>query len=489
MSEWYLRAQGDVFGPETREKLIEWAELGRIQPGQEISSDKATWMPAEETPFLDMRFSIDIGDGHPRGPFNRKAAQALLNSGRLPPSSTIIEVRPSFEAVPVQSAATPAVADESIPEETVVEPEEAEVTLASETKPSVSVIEKIVEVPIEKIVEKIVEVPVEKIVEKIVEKPVEVPVEVEKIIEKRVEVPVEVEKIVEKIVVKEVIDEKRVKELEDLLEEERRHTAELQARIDEGAKAAAQREQAAQEKFLKETQDASVRESKLREQILALENELRRLPESAGEIADVQAAVFSIMTGEAEEIASLIEKERKEAAEFRQRIEERLDRLAQRRRELLRKTGSNVTEMTHKALLNRPEDPRMAQLRQENEDLRRADVAKTRVAENRIRELNDEIIRLKDAASRQKEGSKDVAQWQAVVQDLREKLQLREKELIEVRQRAEAASRQQALSQQALMSRLASLESPSIGTPASISTNQSREARQVKLPSWMRFGK
>ncbi|MDE5990003.1 MAG: hypothetical protein K2H36_00280, partial [Clostridia bacterium] len=58
------------------------------------------------------------------------------------------------------------------------------------------VIEKIVEVPVEKIVEK--EVPVE--VEKVVEKVVEVPVE--KIVEKEVvkEVPIEVEKVVEKIV-------------------------------------------------------------------------------------------------------------------------------------------------------------------------------------------------------------------------------------------------------------------------------------------------
>jgi len=60
------------------------------------------------------------------------------------------------------------------------------------------VVEKVVEVPVEKIVEKVVEVPVEKIVE--VEKVVEVPVE--KIVEKTVEVPIEkvVEVPVEKIV-------------------------------------------------------------------------------------------------------------------------------------------------------------------------------------------------------------------------------------------------------------------------------------------------
>ena len=41
-AKWYLRTQDDTFGPETREKLIEWARLGRIQPGQEISEDKKT---------------------------------------------------------------------------------------------------------------------------------------------------------------------------------------------------------------------------------------------------------------------------------------------------------------------------------------------------------------------------------------------------------------------------------------------------------------
>ena len=79
MSEkWYLRTQDDTFGPETRERLLEWAKMGRIQPGQEVSPDGETWMPAVEVPFLDMRWSIDIGDGTPRGPFNKHAAEALL---------------------------------------------------------------------------------------------------------------------------------------------------------------------------------------------------------------------------------------------------------------------------------------------------------------------------------------------------------------------------------------------------------------------------
>ena len=81
------------------------------------------------------------------------------------------------------------------------------------------IVEKRVEVPVEKIVEKRVEVPVDRIVEKIVEKRVEVPVE--KIVEKRVEVPVD--RIVEKRVEVPVdrIVEKRVEVPVDRIVEKR----------------------------------------------------------------------------------------------------------------------------------------------------------------------------------------------------------------------------------------------------------------------------
>ena len=66
-AKWYLRTQDETFGPETANRLVEWAKLGRIQPGQEISDDNMIWRRVKEVPFLDMRFSIDIGDGNPRG--------------------------------------------------------------------------------------------------------------------------------------------------------------------------------------------------------------------------------------------------------------------------------------------------------------------------------------------------------------------------------------------------------------------------------------
>ena len=60
-AKWYLRTQDETFGPETQEKLVEWARMGRIQPGQEVSDDNDIWRRVEDVPFLDMRFSIDLG--------------------------------------------------------------------------------------------------------------------------------------------------------------------------------------------------------------------------------------------------------------------------------------------------------------------------------------------------------------------------------------------------------------------------------------------
>ena len=455
-AKWYLRTQDETFGPETQAKLVEWARLGRIQPGQEVSEDNISWTRVEDVAFLDMRFSIDLGDGNPRGPFNRAAAEALLASGRLPRTASLVETRAPFDV------------------ETV------------ETVENVETVEKVVKVPVEKIVEKIVEVPVEKIVEKIVEKTVEVPVE----------------KIVEKI----IVDETRVKELEGLLDEERRHTADLQARLDESsrkasdaAKAAVMRENAlraevaaAQDLVVKHEsslKDAANRENKYIEQVQALEDELRRLPQAASEVADIQAAVYSIITGEAEDLTRIIDAEKREFEELKQRYTARADKLLERRHELLKRSGYNIEDMTRKALLNRPEDPRAVQLRKEFDAFRRAHDHLVLDKDEKIRELSEQLRLSKADGKRAEAGMKDVTQLRHELEQLHERLQTREKELLAERQQNEELRQQQAARQQALLARLASLESPSIGTAGSLSTNQSREAHQVKLPGWMSFRK
>lgn len=440
IAKWHLRTQDETFGPVTEDQLVAWAKMGRVQPGQEISDDGIQWRRVEDVPFLDMRFSIDIGDGNPRGPFNRAAAEALLASGRLPPTATMVETREPF-------------AQEAEPDK-----EEAEHVPAEAAEPQVKVVEKIVEkrveVPVEKIVEKVVEKPVEKIVEKIVEVPVE------KIVEKEVRVEVPVEKIVEKVVEKVVVDETKVRELEKRGE-----------RLESALK------------------DATDRENKYSEHVAHLEDELRRLPQEAREVADIRAAVYSIIRDESEELATQLEAEKKEFEAYRQRYQSRSDRMLERRRELIRRSGSNIEDMIRKALMERPEDPRTSQLRKELDELRRRHDREMADAAERERALSEELKRRKSDETRAAAGMKDVTQLRQEVQALREQLQLREKELLSERQVNEELRQQQAARQQVLMARLAALESPSIGTSQTLSTNQSREAKQVKLPSWMRIHK
>ena len=479
-AKWYLRTQDETFGPVSESQLVSWAKLGRVQPGQEVSDDNIVWRRVEDVAFLDMRFSIDIGDGNPRGPFNRAAAEALLASGRLPPTATMVESRPPFDAEDEAAA------------------EASEKPAPAAPRAEEKVVEKVVEVPVEKIVEKEVrvEVPVEKVVEKIVEVPVE------KIVEKEVRVEVPVEKVVEKV----VVDETRVHELEELLAEERRHTAALQERLDaavknaadakaaaaaaaaehaEALKAAEEREKSSAEAL----KDAAAREQKYVDQVAHLEDELRRLPQAASEVADIQAAVYSIIKDEAEELGKLLESEKREFEDFKRRHLERGERLQERRRALLKRSGSNIEDMTRRALLERPEDPRTAQLRKELSELRRVHEHYVLDSESKVRELTERLRQRQAEEKRAEESMRDVTELRQEVQTLRERLQTREKELVAERQLSEELRQQQAARQQALMARLASLESPSIGTSQTLSTNQSRETKQVKLPSWMRLRK
>ncbi|MBO5774688.1 MAG: hypothetical protein J6R63_01530 [Kiritimatiellae bacterium] len=478
--KWWLRTQDETFGPETEAKLVEWAKMGRIQPGQEISSDEIIWRRVEEVPFLDMRFSIDIGDGNPRGPFNKAAADALLASGRLPPTVSIVEVRAPFEEEVSQSEepAAEAPADEQV---RIVEKE-----VCVEVP-----VEKIVEVPVEKVVEKIVEVPVEKIVEKIVEVPVE------KIVEKIVEKEVRVEVPVEKIVEKKVIDESRVNELQGLLDEERRHTADLQKRLDEtmAASSATRNDLSSQiealsvkcDAYAADVANANARAAKQAEQIVALEDELKRLPAAASEIADTQAAVFKIMQDELSGLDEMIAKEKDEFESFRKRHQERSDRLAARRRELFARSGGSVEEMTRVALVGRPDDPRTIRMRSELEDLKRVHDKMMRDNSIKIKALSDELRLQKAECARNVESMRDITQLRAESQKLREILQRTEQELMTERQRCEELRQREATGKQALMARIASLETPSFGTATSLETNQSREAKLVRLPKWMQL--
>ncbi len=451
---WYLRTQDETFGPETKGRLVEWAQMGRIQPGQEISCDGENWKPATEIDFLDMRWSIDIGDGLPRGPFNKVAAQALLNSGRLPRGSKLVEVR--NESIEETSAEEPYASQSQAADirhsTTDSRPSQPQVIEKIVEKRVEVPVEKIVEVPVEKIVEKRVEVPVEKIVEKRVEVPVE------KVVEKRVEVPVEkiVEVPVEKIV------EKRV-EVQD---------PELLARLDAVTARA--------EQLKTGLAAAETRATAAEAETLALSDEIKRLPPNAQAAADMEAAVYALLQEEAEALAQTLEIEKREAEESQKRWNVRSDRLQARRRELLKRIGSSADDMKRRALAAHPEDPRTVNLRRELDALRLLNEKTARETEMQIRDLTQKLNEKIVEADRLRRQMEDVAALNRQIQDLRLRLQQREKELMEERQRTEAANRQHMASQQALLARLSALESSLPGH-----TNQSREAHAVKLAPWM----
>ena len=478
---WYLRTQDETFGPETKSRLIEWAQMGRIQPGQEISCDGENWRPATEIDFLDMRWSIDIGDGLPRGPFNKVAAQALINSGRLPRGSKLVEVRNEIN-------------EETSTEEPYASQPQADIRHSTtDSRPSQpQVIEKIVEKRVEVPVEKIVEVPVEKIVEKRVEVPVEkivekrVEVPVEKVVEKRVEVPVEkivevpVEKIVEKRI--EVQDPELLARLDAVTARAEQLKSGLAAaetraeRLQSGLAAAETRA----EQLKSGLAAAETRATAAEAETLALSDEIKRLPPNAQAAADMEAAVYALLQEEAEALAQTLEIEKREAEESQKRWNVRSDRLQARRRELLKRIGSSADDMKRRALAAHPEDPRTVNLRRELDALRLLNEKTARETDMRIRDLTQKLNEKTVEADRLRRQMEDIAALNRQIQDLRLRLQQREKELMEERQRTEAANRQHMASQQALLARLSALESSLPGH-----TDQSREAHAVKLAPWM----
>ena len=493
MSEqWYLRTQDDTFGPESRERLLEWAKMGRIQPGQEISSDGDTWQPAEEIPFLDMRWSIDIGDGTPRGPFNKCAAEALLRSGRLPPGSKLVEVAPAFEENdeeaegPQESAAEP-----------VAETEDPEAPLAEASRePEVKIVEKIVEVPVEKVVEKIVEVPVEKIVEKEVLKEMVKEVPVERIVEKEVLVEVPVEKIVEKEVIKEVpvervVERERIVEVEStaLLAKAAALEAAVTAAKEEGAKALAAAQEEREQVLSAERAEMQKTRQELenaKRETLTLESEIKRLPSNAKEAADMEAAVYWLMRGEADDLERMMEAEKLEAEAAQKRWRERAEKLAARRIEILKKIGDDAKDMKQRALRMNPVDPRTLQIKQELDALRIVAERNAHESGMRIKDLTRSLNERTTEVKRLSAQVADVKRLQEQIRELREKLQDRDRELQQERQKVEEMRRCSAASQQALLARLSELES---GMPGHSNQSKEAHAQASRFPSWMSFKK
>lgn len=411
-NQWWLRAQDEVFGPVTRDNLLEWAQMGRIQPGQDVSEDGENWKPATEIAFLDMRWSIDIGDGTPRGPFNKQAAQALLASGRLPRGSKLVEVVPE----PVDQKAEP----EPAPQE---DESAAQAQSACVDEPKVASSNEIAEL------------------------------------------------------------RQKLETLQAGLRAAEARAAEAERRVDEVRREASEAEsmaKAAESDLADLFSSAQANEAAYENRIQSLSEEIKRLPPTAQLAADAQAAVYALMKEEADELAAALEAENREAEAFRQYRRQRTERLLARRQEILRRLGTDADDMTRRALKAHPEDPRTAHLRQELDALRILQERSALEADRKIRDLSAKLRESVSEVNRLRAQSVDVTVIYRQLQDAREKLSAREKDLVEERQKSEIERQQHAAAQQALLTRLSSLE---MGMPGA--TNQSREARSVRLAPWM----
>ena len=475
-NQWWLRAQDEVFGPVTRDNLLEWAQMGRIQPGQDVSEDGENWKPATEIAFLDMRWSIDIGDGTPRGPFNKQAAQALLASGRLPRGSKLVEVVPE----PVDQKAEP----EPAPQKD--EPA-AQAQAACVDEPKVASSNEIAELRQQ----------LETLQAGLRAAEARAAEAERRVDEARREAAAELAARETEHAAEIAARETELKKKETALAEKDAALAAKDTALAEketalaekdSALTAAHREASEAESMAKAAESdladlfssAQANEAAYENRIQSLSEEIKRLPPTAQLAADAQAAVYTLMKEEADELAAALEAENREAEAFRQYRRQRTERLLARRQEILRRLGTDVDDMTRRALKAHPEDPRTAHLRQELDALRILQERSALEADRKIRDLSAKLRESVSEVNRLRAQSVDVTVIYRQLQEAREKLSAREKDLVEERQKSEIERQQHAAAQQALLTRLSSLE---MGMPGA--TNQSREARSVRLAPWM----
>lgn len=90
---WHLRVGDNTqYGPVPLTKLIEWAREGRIVPGNHLSSDRRTWLPAEQIPELEMHWLVVDANGKSSGPYNRAAIESLIRHQQIPADTRLIDM-------------------------------------------------------------------------------------------------------------------------------------------------------------------------------------------------------------------------------------------------------------------------------------------------------------------------------------------------------------------------------------------------------------
>lgn len=603
-NEWYLKANDETFGPESRDRLVEWAKMGRIIPGQELSADGEKWFPVTDVPFLDMRWSIDPGDGNPRGPFNRAAADALLKSGRLPPTATLVETRGPFGDEPFppseeqpaaepwqpvaaaapeepraeqeQSAANPAALAAIEAERAKLASEkasfEAEKTKLESARRKLEGEKQRLEEEKRRLESAKSELESEKqalaaeldsaksaadaglaeaksaadaelaaakadaaaelaqtkaeAAEELAKAKAEAAEELARVKTEAAEIEknlgLELERCgrdsaeaAEKLRAAEARAGDLERQLADTIADREKQLAladsrlrgaraDAAAAIEAGAKQhasdaaaiadandraeiAAKRVADAERQYADLLEQSNRREKEYQTRIARLGDELQRVPPDSAAAAAATAAIFELMQMEADDIARTLEQEKRDAENARQVWLKREDRLLARRQELLKKIGDGPSNMLKRAVGDHPDDAKTVRLRQELDKVKQINEQMMREAERREQEANEKIKRYEVELSRLRNSSTQGTLASAQIQQLKDELAKREKDIVELRQNVAKAERARAVMEQTMQARINTMESAPL--LPNIETTQIREAKHVKLASWMSFRK
>ena len=233
--------------------------------------------------------------------------------------------------------------------------------------------------------------------------------------------------------------------------------------------------------------DANTRDNAYIERIAALEKACAQTPEETARFFADQAAVYDLAAAEVDALAKTLESEREHVEQLKEWSVQRQQALAERRQTLIKQLGSSPSDMTRRAVRERPADPNAARLRMELDNLRIVHQRELRQAEERERDMQRKLRVFEAEASKLQGQATEGEKMGRRMQDLSEALHKREQELADERKNRDGEREQLQGSQQALLMRIETLERAA--KPSTPDEIQMAEARNVKLASWMRLKK
>lgn len=88
---WHLRKpDGTAYGPVALGVLCQWAEDGRVTPGDEVSSDGQSWQPAPALHALAMDWIVQLASGDILGPVHILALREPWDAGQIAHRTLIV---------------------------------------------------------------------------------------------------------------------------------------------------------------------------------------------------------------------------------------------------------------------------------------------------------------------------------------------------------------------------------------------------------------